>query len=201
MIPGPFNPGFDHIVCHILCIGDRQQTLFQIHFPGNAFYVTHRFFHSVFTVLTVHSLYTEGLLIFYMSQLFSPGFIVASAAASALSFEVPNRRTQTNDCDHYNDGNDNVILHYDTPSLLDNRRDANDPCASPLRMYPLMRLSGMRMTAAAAVSAALFCVRAADACFTTLFRTVEIADNTADDGDKYNDENEIHHSAFTSPDD
>lgn len=59
----------------------------------------------------------------------------------------------------------------------------------------------MRMTAAAAVSAAFFCVRAADAGFATLFRTVKIEDNAADDGRKYHDENEIHHSAFTSLDD
>ena len=131
MIPGPFDPGFDDIVCRILCIGNGQQTLFQIHLSGYAFDVTHRFFHSAFTVFTVHTLYLEDLLIFYVVQLFSPGFIVAAAA----------------------------------------------------------------------VSAAFFCVRAADAGFATLFRTLKIEDNAADDGRKYHDENEIHHSAFTSLDD
>ena len=69
-----------------------------------------------------------------------------------------------------------------------------------MRMVLLMRFSRMRMTAAAAVSAALFCVGTADAGLAALFRTVKIEDNAADDGRNDNNENEIHHSAFTSLD-
>ena len=59
----------------------------------------------------------------------------------------------------------------------------------------------MRMTVAAAVSSTLFCVGASDAGLAALFRAGKIEDNAANDGRNDNDENKIHHSAFTSLDD
>ena len=65
------------------------------------------------------------------------------------------------------------------------------PFGVPVRMYSLVRLFIMRMTAAA-----LFCVGAAGTDLAALFPAVKIADYAADDGCNYHDENEIHHSAL-----
>ena len=75
----------DLLVSDFLLVGDRHNSLFQIHHAGNAGDVVDCFGHTVTAFFAVHAINLEGLGGNYILQLLLSGLVITAAATAALT--------------------------------------------------------------------------------------------------------------------